>query len=137
MLADAKVEKKSAMVRTFDDLFSFPILGFESAPALDLYEKDGRYFIDCALPGYKKGDIRVEANDDSVTITGSYEQRKNEDKAHYHHREVRRGSFSRTIALPQSIDRASITAAFENGMLHVTMRPTQTIQESKTVPISG
>jgi HSP20 family protein len=127
---------RRAMMRALLEPGFVPEPIMESAPALDLYEKDGTYRIDCALPGYKKDDIRVEASGDAITIAGSYDREKSEEKANYHRREVRRGSFSRTVALPQEIDPNSITANFEDGMLKLTMQPTKAIK-SKTIAISG
>jgi len=115
---------------------TFPGFGTEFAPAVNLYEKDGTYTLECAVPGYKKEDITVEARGDEVMISGSYSQEKNEDQNHYHRHELRQGSFSRTVTLPQEINPEQVVAKVDNGMLEITLQPSKAIQ-SRTVPISG
>jgi HSP20 family molecular chaperone IbpA len=128
---------RRAMMRSFfDPLTVFEPSSLDFAPALNLYEKDGAYTLECALPGYRKEDIKVETSGDSVTISGSYAHEQAEEKAHYHRKEVRRGSFSRTIALPQEVDADKVAATLENGMLTVTLRTSKAIH-SKSIPISA
>jgi len=115
---------------------AFPAVAFETEPAVNLYEKDGGYTLECAVPGYKKDDIAVEARGDQVTISGSYSQEKSEEKNQYHRREWRKGSFLRNVLLPQEIDPEQVSAKLENGMLTVSLRPTKVLK-SKTIPIAS
>ena len=128
-----------SMRQMMDSLFesrTLPGFGAALEPAINLYEKDGAYTIECALPGYKKDDLIVEARGDQVTISGSYSQEKTEDKNRYHTHELRQGSFSRTVELPQEVDPNNVAANLENGMLKVTLHPTKTIA-SKKIPVTG
>jgi len=127
---------RRAMLRSFFEPFRPRGEDGETLPAIDLYEKDGSYVVECALPGYKKDDVHVEASGDTVTINGSYHEEKKENGARYHRREMRRGSFARSVSLPQEIDADKVTANFENGMLTVTLPSTREIK-SKTIPIAG
>lgn len=112
-----------------------PSLAAAVEPAVNVYEKDGAYIVECALPGYKKDDIKVEARGDQVLITGTYSEEKTEDKNRYHRREMRQGSFARTIDLPQEIDPERVTAKLENGVLQLTLHPTTAVK-SKSIPIA-
>ena len=127
------------MRQLMDELFDARVsreLGTELEPAINVYEKDGDYTIECAVPGYKKDDITVEARGDEVTISGTYSEEKTDDKNHYHRHEMRQGSFSRTVALPQDVDPEHVAAKLENGMLKITLHPTKAIK-SKTIPVTG
>ena len=115
---------------------TFPELTAELEPAINLYEKDGQYTLECAVPGYKKDDIKVEARGDQVVISGSYAHEKAEEKNHYHYREMRKGSFIRAVSLPQEVDPDQVAAKLENGMLTITLHPTKAIR-SKTIPVTG
>lgn len=122
-----------------DSLFEgapLPDIGQMSGPAINLYEKDGTYMIECAVPGYKKDDVKVEARGDQVVISGSYSQEQNEEKNQYHRRELRQGSFTRTVVLPQEVDPDRVTAKLEDGMLKIELHPTKAIK-SKTIPVIG
>lgn len=127
------------MRQMMDSLFEssmFPEFRTELEPAINLYEKEGIYTLECAVPGYKKDDITVEARGDQVMISGSYSQEKSDEKNHYHRREIRQGSFTRTLSLPQEVDPDQVTAKLENGMLKITLHPTKAIK-SKTIPVTS
>jgi HSP20 family protein len=111
-------------------------LGPRSLPAVDLYEKDGKYVAELAVPGYKNDNINVEVNGNVLTVTGQYDETSTKNDAKYHRREIRRGSFSRSIALPQEIDADSVRAKVERGILTVTLSPVKPIAPKK-IPITG
>jgi HSP20 family protein len=128
-----------AMRQMMDSLLdsrTFPEFTAELEPAVNLYEKDGTYTLECAVPGYKKDDITVEARGDQVTISGAYSEEKTADQNHYHRREIRKGSFTRTVVLPQEVDPEQVAAKLENGMLKIALHPTKAIK-SKTISITG
>ncbi len=127
---------RRAMMRSFFDPITLPEMALDTMPAVNLYEKDGTYTLECAVPGYRKEDIKVDASGDVVTIGGSYERENSDEKAHYHRREVRRGSFTRSIALPQEIDPDKVTAKITDGMLTVTLRPSKAVR-SKAIPVTA
>lgn len=129
-------EMRRAMFRSFFE--PLPALRFEDelAPAVNIKEQDGTYYLECALPGYKKDDISVELSDDTVTISGTYKEEKKEEQAHYHRRELRQGSFARTVELPEEIDVDKASATFDNGMLKLTLTPSKTSAKKK-IPITA
>ena len=105
------------MMDSLLDSRTFPEFTTELEPAVNLYEKDGTYTLECAVPG-------------------SYSQEKTEDKNQYHRREIQRGSFTRTVSLPQEVDPEQVAAKLENGMLKITLHPTKAIK-SKNIPVTG
>ena len=127
------------MMDSFFDTMSLPQTAFNALstqPQANVYEKDGAYTIECAVPGYKKDDITVEARGNEVTISGKYSEEKAEDEKQYRRREMRQGSFTRTIAFPDEIDADKVAAALENGMLKVTVRRVQPVSPKK-IPITA
>lgn len=118
--------------------WGFPRVEFPamSTPALDLYEKDGKYVTELAVPGYKNSDINVEVNGNVLSISGKYDESTTKEDAKYHRREIRRGSFSRSISLPQELDANSVTANVERGILTVTAAPTKPMA-AKKIPVQG
>jgi HSP20 family protein len=109
---------------------------FGPGPLMDVYEKDGGYVVECAVPGFKKDDVKVEVAGNSLTVSGTLAEEKGEDKPHYRRRELRRESFSRTIDFPQEIDPENVKASFENGVLKIALQPTKRL-ERKTISIGG
>ena len=106
------------------------------APALDLYEKDGKYVVDVSVPGLRKEDIDIEIADNRLTISATRQEEKQEDKTRYHYREVRRGGFSRTVSFPQDIEADKVTANYKDGILQVTV-PLSKQLAAKKVAIQG
>lgn len=103
-------------------------------PAIDVYEKDGNYVIDAALPGFSKDDVSIEVQGNQVTISGQYEEKKDEADAKNRQRrysEIRRAAFTRTIVLPREVNPDTAKATFENGVLSVTLQPTSPITGKK------
>lgn len=129
-------EMRSAMLRSFFEPLALQRFDGESKPAINLKEQDGTYYLECALPGYKKDDVSVELTGDTVSISGSYKEEKRDEQAHYHRRELRQGSFARTIELPDEIDVDKAGATFENGMLRLTL-PASKTNAKKKIPIGG
>jgi HSP20 family protein len=102
-------------------------------PAIDVYEKDNNYVIDVALPGFRKDDISIEVQANQVTISGRYEESKDEGdgKTKPRYSEIRRASFTRTVVLPREVDPDRAKATFENGVLSITLPPSTPITGKK------
>jgi HSP20 family protein len=105
-------------------------------PALDLFELDGKYIVEVAVPGYAPEDIKVEVNGSTLSIYGTYVVKDENTVAKYHHREIRRGSFQRIVNLPQDLDPDAVVAKVEKGLLTITLTPKAPIAV-KTIPVHG
>lgn len=107
-----------------------------AVPAMDLYEKDGKYLLELAVPGYDPGEINAEINAGTVTITGSHAETSEKKDAKYYRKELRKGAFSRTVTLPQDIDPDKVDAKVEKGVLTLTLSPLKPIA-AKKIAIKG
>jgi HSP20 family protein len=90
-------------------------------PGIDVRETDKNYEVEVALPGIKKDDIKVDLEDRLLTVSGERKYEKEEQGVKYHMVETRYGSFSRSITLPNNINRESVNATFEDGILKITI----------------
>lgn len=87
----------------------------------DLYEKDGNYVIEADLPGFSKSDINIEIEAPYLTIRATREAPDAESgQRRYVHSERFFGSLERTFDIAE-IDADAILAAYENGVLMLTM----------------
>jgi HSP20 family protein len=93
-------------------------IGADFSPAIDLEEKEGNYLISADLPGIKKEDIRIELNDNMLTISG---ERTREVKSEGKYTERSYGKFSRSFSLPGQVSAEKISAQFNDGVLQVTV----------------
>ncbi len=92
-----------------------------SAFRIDITEKDGTYVLEADLPGFKKEDISVDIDKDCLTITAEHKSEEKEENADsYIRRERYYGSYTRSFNV-KGIDTEAITAAYNDGVLTLTM----------------
>jgi HSP20 family protein len=88
-------------------------------PPMDLVEADDHFVLKADLPGLSEGDVSIEVQDGSLTISG---ERKSEHEGHergWYRIERAFGSFNRSLTLPDGVDADRIEASFSNGVLEV------------------
>lgn len=92
-----------------------------SAFRTDITEKEGSYILDAELPGFKKEDITIDIDKDCLTISAEHKSEENEeDGNNFIRRERYYGSYSRSFNV-KGIDTDAITAAYNDGILTLTM----------------
>jgi HSP20 family protein len=127
----------------FEDLWrSWPIR-YESdtvrpmvRPAMDVIESDNNLTVRVDLPGLKPDDVRVEVENDTLTISGEMGDTIEKEGERYHYRERRYGAFQRSVRLPNTLDTDKIEANFENGVLTVVI-PKQPQAQPKQITIKA
>jgi HSP20 family protein len=94
--------------------------GLES-PALDIHENDTAYNVVVPLPGVKPDDIHVKMQNGVLTVSGELPQPHINDNSKVVVQERYYGKFSRSVTLPQSVDSDKVEAAYEDGVLTLTL----------------
>jgi HSP20 family protein len=110
--------------------FSFPRVSFLT-PFCDVYEKDGKYFVELSAPGYDAKDISVEVTGATVTVNGHFPETVETKNVKYFKRQIPRGMFTRTVTLPQDIDAKLVEATMHNGLLTLALTPIKAIVPQK------
>jgi len=89
---------------------------------VDLYQDKDSFTVRAELPGFRKEDLNVEVADGILTITG---HQKSETKSNKEDKETATATqerrVSRAISLPENLAVDKIHAAYENGILTVTL----------------
>ncbi len=101
-----------------DQLFASALSGVAGGASgaqfpVDLYEDKDNAYVRAELPGVKREDINVELLDGYLTVTASRKQKSGESEESF--------SFSRSVAVPDQVQAAKVAAAYENGVLTVTL----------------
>lgn len=91
----------------------------EWSPLVDITEDEKEYVIKAELPEVKKEDIKLNVQDDVVTITGERKYEKEEKGKKYHRVERSYGSFMRSFTLPENADGTKVSAEYKDGLLMV------------------
>jgi HSP20 family protein len=89
------------------------------APSVDISETGEEYLIRAALPAVKKEDVKVTIDDGMLTLSGERRQQEEQQKEKSHKVETFYGSFSRSFALPDTVDEAGIRAESKDGVLTI------------------
>jgi HSP20 family protein len=87
-------------------------------PAVNVIENKDVYELQLAIPGYSKDEVKLSIENNTLTISAEYEEKK-EEEVPYSRREFVKTSFERSFSLPRSIDQDKVEASFENGILKI------------------
>jgi len=100
------------------------------------FRDNGTLVIRADLPGIDpEKDVELSVSDGMLHIHAERrEEDKKEDKG-YLRRELRYGSLSRTLPLPEGVTESDITASYKAGMLEIRV-PEPRQPEAKKIPIS-
>jgi len=85
----------------------------------DLMETDDHVVVTAVLPGITPDDVEIEVTDGILTIKGEAKHEETAEGDNYYSREIRYGTFSRSIQLPTRVNHKHADAEFENGILTV------------------
>lgn len=88
---------------------------FDHVPKVEVKESDKAYTVTVELPGLDEKDVKVQVEDDVLTISGEKKVEQTDEKMHYTERSY--GSFTRAFTLPADADREGIAARFAKGVL--------------------
>jgi HSP20 family protein len=110
-------ELRTRFDRIFDEIWD----GGERtwAPAIDVAREDSNLVVRADIPGIKPEDVKIEVEDDILTISGKLEESKEEKAREFLRRERRYGSFVRSMALPAGVDASQIKAQTKAGVVEV------------------
>lgn len=113
---------RQAMDRLFEDSFVRPRTldsgwAANGTLSLDIASTADALVVEAALPGVKPEEVEITVEGGTLTISGSTRSEREEGEGDYLVREIRRGSFSRTVALPDGLEPDKATASFEHGIL--------------------
>ncbi len=111
---------RRGMERLFDDdarprFFRATLAGAE--PALDVTTNKDELVVKASLAGWSPEDVEITLTGNTLTISGEQKQEERREEGSWILNEIRRGSFSRTLELPEGLVGDRATASFEHGML--------------------
>ena len=120
--------------RDFDQIFNrmmsgWPFGGEQTAntsttfaPAVESFvDNDGKkYHCRVALPGIDPKEVQIQAQGNTLTISGERKVSHSSKDVDFLHEEISYGKFERTFTLPEGVDTDKLTAEYQNGVLEIT-----------------
>jgi HSP20 family protein len=107
---------------------------FGYTPAVDIYEDNDNIVIETQLGGIDPAKVDVSIENNVLTIKGESEKKSEVEDKNYYRKEIRRGSFYRSIPLPTKVDGDKAKAQSGDGILKITIPKAAEIK-SKTIKI--
>ena len=119
----------------FNDDFLSPFTMNEQFKT-DIKETQDEYKIQAELPGVNKEDISLEYNNNYLTVKAVRSNENESNENNFIRRERSYGEFSRSFYI-SNVDKNTINANFENGVLNITLpKKEKVIYEDTRIPIN-
>ncbi|MFH1744824.1 MAG: Hsp20/alpha crystallin family protein [bacterium] len=123
------------MEKIFSELAPAPYGGKAGfVPAIDMYEDKENVIVETQLAGIDPDKVDISIKNDVLCIRGEGEKKSEVDDKNYYRKEIRRGSFFRSVQLPAHVINDKATAVAEDGVLKISV-PKAPTDEEKTIKI--
>ena len=103
-------------------------------PFIDIVETDKEVIATAEMPGLEKEDIKINLTEDRLEISAETKQEEKKKEKGYVYREIRSGSYYRSITLPSPVDADNAQASYKNGILEIEM-PKKEVKEKKEIKV--
>ncbi len=108
----------------FDNLFNDNFISdrlVSRVPAVNISESEKSFKIEMAAPGLDKSDFKINVDKNLITISAEKKEEQVSEEKLYSKKEFNYSSFSRSFTLPETVDYSNIEAAYEGGILILTV----------------
>ncbi|WP_333866351.1 Hsp20/alpha crystallin family protein [Sphingobacterium sp.] len=108
----------------FDNLFNDNFISdrlVSRVPAVNISESEKSFKIEMAAPGLDKSDFKINVDKNLITISAEKKEETVSEEKLYSKKEFNYSSFSRSFTLPETVDYSNIEAAYEGGVLVLTV----------------
>lgn len=131
--------KWSPFLESFEDMDKMfsdfaPVRSNGFVPAVDVYEKENMVMVETQLAGIDPEKVSISIENDVLTIKGESEKKSEVEDKNYYRKEIRRGSFFRSISLPTHVNGDKASAIAEDGVLKISI-PKADEEKPKTIKI--
>ena len=120
------ISRNNWMPEVFNDFFDtdFMTRTKATAPAINVKETEKDYTVEVAAPGMTKDDFNVNIDKDGnlhIHMEAHTEKKEEDKKSHYLRREFAYSKFEQTLLLPDDVEKETIAARVNDGVLTVTL----------------
>lgn len=139
MLNTSSLDRMLSLNRAFDEAFAASDRNRVWVPDMDVAERNDAYVVLAELPGVDPNEVEVSFQQNMLTVRGtkpaSFDLSR-EGELRVFAAERVHGSFERSVRLPEFVDADRIAAAFEHGVLTVTI-PKAEAAKARKIPINA
>lgn len=116
-----------------------------NTPAVNIRETENGFDVEVAAPGLAREDFKIELKHNKLSVSASKETKtatstdettvEKPVKGRYYRKEFSYGAFSRSFTLPHTVDRESIAASYESGVLKLHIPKKEEVITSRLIEI--
>ena len=100
--------------------------------------EDGKFTVRTDLPGIDPKNVDIKVVGNVLTIKGTREEKHETKKADFFRREIRYGSFERSISLPEGIKAEDLKATYRDGVLELSApMPKEAVPKEVKIQVEG
>lgn len=108
----------------FNELFEDWTPAVNTTPAFNVVEDAKSYKVEVAAPGMTKDDFKIHLNDKNqliVHLEKKTEEKQDDTERRYLRHEFSYTTFQQALIVPDTVDKKSISAAMQDGVLTITL----------------
>jgi HSP20 family protein len=113
-----------------------PVRGILS-PRIELTESESELRVIAELPGVKEQEIDVSLDDGVLTLRAEKKLERRDERENTHFTERSFGIFQRSLQLPFQVDPDEVSAAFDNGVLTITLPKPKGREQKRRIEVRG
>lgn len=100
-------------------------------PAMDVEVTDKEIIAKVEIPGFDLDKVDISVEDGVLRVSGSVDEKKEEEEKGYWRKEIRISSFERIVRLPVAVKEDAVEATYEKGVLKIVVPKAETKPTSK------
>jgi len=107
-------------------------------PQIESWVRENKLYVKADLPGIDPKDVEVVVEGNQLTLRGERKAEHEGTEEGSFHREVRYGSFVRSLTIPEGVKAEDIQASYHNGVLELSIPlPAALLPKKVNIAIEG
>ena len=91
-------------------------------PPIDCYETASEVVIVMEISGMSQKDFSINLKGNILIIHGDRNEKPDTNRTAFHHMEINYGRFERNLHLPEDLDKNSVKASYQEGLLEIRIK---------------
>lgn len=117
------------MDRFFDDESFWE--GADFVPAINVYQDKDDVMVETLIAGVDPKNVEISVENDVLTISGKTQMKSDIKREDYYRKEIREGSFTRSVILPMQVKGDKAEASYDKGILKIRLPKAEAAKPKK------
>ncbi|HYM91929.1 MAG TPA: Hsp20/alpha crystallin family protein, partial [bacterium] len=128
---------RRSMERLFDDVFARDPANAAWEPAVEMFETDHEVVVRAELPNIDPKQVDITVTNDTMTLKGESKHEQEEQGRNYYRRELRYGTFTRTLPLGTEVKSGDAKAVYKDGVLEIKIPKSERVKPTSVKVQAG